>query len=155
MLRLQSTVCEFETAKARIFDGRGRDRAIALQFGHSYFVTASWNAGPAQRQPHVINAGHVLPMLVRNGTYAGPLQCKPSRPFGLGGPVVETAEQISSGRSGALHTDGITRLDLPGIILGEDRLADLLVRASLENLPAGNRAASRGSITSFHQPPAR
>ena len=84
-----------------------------------------------------INAGHVLPMLVRNGTYAGPLLCKPSRPFGLGGPVAEVAEQtLQPGDRVLFYTDGITEArSSDGAFFGDDRLADLLVRASLENLP--------------------
>jgi serine phosphatase RsbU (regulator of sigma subunit) len=114
------------------------DRAIATQFGNSYFVTGiigsldlhtgmlSW-----------INAGHVLPMLVRNGTYAGTLRCAPSRPLGLGGPVVEVAEHtLQRGDRVLFYTDGITEARSPdGSFFGDDRLADLLVRASLEQVP--------------------
>ena len=84
-----------------------------------------------------INAGHVLPMLVRNGTYDGPLRCLPSRPFGLGGPVVEVAEHsLQSGDRVLLYTDGISEARAStGLFFGDDRLADFLVRASLENLP--------------------
>jgi serine phosphatase RsbU (regulator of sigma subunit) len=84
-----------------------------------------------------INAGHVLPMLVRNGTYAGPLSCQPSRPFGLGGPVVEVAEQpLQSGDRVLFYTDGITEArSSNGSFFGDARLADFLVRASLEHLP--------------------
>jgi serine phosphatase RsbU (regulator of sigma subunit) len=85
-----------------------------------------------------INAGHVLPMLVRNGTYAGPLPCKPSHPMGLGGPVVEIAEQVlQSGDRVLFYTDGITEARAGNrSFFGDDRLADFLVRASLERLPA-------------------
>src|SRR5688572_8791520 len=60
------------------------DRSIATQFGDSYYVTGV--IGSLDVRSGIltwINAGHVLPMLVRNGTYAGPLRCKPSSPFGL------------------------------------------------------------------------
>ncbi|HEX2782018.1 MAG TPA: PP2C family protein-serine/threonine phosphatase, partial [Ilumatobacteraceae bacterium] len=61
------------------------DRSIAMQFGNSYFVTGLIGTLDLQSGDLTwINAGHVLPMLVRNGTYAGLLLCKPSRPFGLG-----------------------------------------------------------------------
>ena len=114
------------------------DRSIATQFGDSYYVTGlvgslNLHSGTLTW----ISAGHVLPMLVRNGTYAGPLPCKPSRPFGLGGPVAEVAEQtLQPGDRVLFYTDGITEARAPdGAFFGTDRLADLLVRASLENLP--------------------
>ncbi len=115
------------------------DESIATQFGDCYYVTGiigtvDLNAGILRW----INAGHVLPMLVRNGTYAGPLLCKPSHPIGLGGPVVEVAEhELQSGDRVLFYTDGITEARSPdGSYFGDDRLADFLVRASLERLPA-------------------
>ena len=114
------------------------DRSIATQFGDSYYVTAV--VGTLDLESGIlrwINAGHVLPMLVRNRTYAGPLRCTPSQPLGLGGPVAEVAEQpLQAGDRVLFYTDGITEARSPdGSFFGEDRLADFLVRASLENLP--------------------
>jgi hypothetical protein len=114
------------------------DASISAQFGSSYFVTGI--IGTLDLQTNTlrwINAGHVLPMLVRNGTYGGQLTCKPSRPFGLGGPVVEVAERsMQSGDRVLFFTDGITEARSPdGSFFGDDHLADFLVRASLENLP--------------------
>ncbi len=109
-----------------------------MQFGNSYYVTGLIGTLDLQHGTLTwINAGHVLPMLVRNGTYAGPLLCKPSRPFGLGGPVVEVAEQtLQPGDRVLFYTDGITEArSSDGSFFGDDRLADRLVRASLENLP--------------------
>jgi hypothetical protein len=114
------------------------DRCIATQFGNSYFVTGLIGTLDLHSGDLTwINAGHVLPMLVRNGTYAGQLRCTPSRPFGLGGPVVEVAQQtLQPGDRVLFYTDGITEARASdGSFFGEDRLADLLVRASLENLP--------------------
>jgi serine phosphatase RsbU (regulator of sigma subunit) len=114
------------------------DAAISTQFRHSYYVTAI--IGTLDAQTGIlrwINAGHVLPMLVRNGTYGGPLRCTPSKPLGLGGPVMEVAEhQLQSGDRVLFYTDGITEARSPDRqFFGEDRLADFLVRASLEQLP--------------------
>jgi hypothetical protein len=114
------------------------DRSIEAQFGDSYYVTGI--VGTLDLESGIltwINAGHVLPMLVRNGTYAGPLPCRPSKPFGLIGPVVEVAEQrLQPGDRVLFYTDGITEArSSDGSFFGEDRLADLLVRASLEDLP--------------------
>ena len=114
------------------------DRSIATHFGHSFYVTGLVGTLDLDLgQLSWINAGHVLPMLVRNGTYAGELLCQPSRPFGLGGSVSEVAEQtLQPGDRVLFYTDGITEARSPdGSFFGDDRLADLLVRASLENLP--------------------
>jgi hypothetical protein len=114
------------------------DRSIATHFGHSNYVTGLIGTLDLGRGTLTwINAGHVLPMLVRNGTYAGTLQCRPSRPFGLGGHVVEVAEEtLQRGDRVLFYTDGITEArSADGSFFGDDRLADLLVRASLENLP--------------------
>jgi len=126
-------------AELSLADAYGNvDQSIATQFGHSYYVTGIIGTLDQQRGTLTwINAGHVLPMLVRNGTYAGPLLCKPSRPFGLSGTVAEVAEQtLQPGDRVLFYTDGITEArSSDGSFFGEDHLADLLVRASLENLP--------------------
>lgn len=115
------------------------DAAISSQFGNSYFVTGIIGTLDLRSSTlSWINAGHVLPMLVRNGSYVGPLRCEPSRPFGLGGPVVEVAEEaLQTGDRVLFFTDGITEARASdGSFFGDDRLADFLVRASLEGLPA-------------------
>ena len=114
------------------------DALISAQFGSSYYVTGivgtlDLDTGTLRW----VTAGHVLPMLVRNGTYGGTLHCSPSKPFGLGGRVVEVAEQVlQSGDRVLFYTDGISEArSSDGSFFGNDRLADFLVRASLENLP--------------------
>ena len=114
------------------------DESISAQFGCSFYVTGIIGTLDLQTSTlRWVNAGHVLPMLVRNGTFAGPIRCEPSRPFGLGGPVVEVAEQVlQSGDRVLFYTDGISEArSSDGSFFGDDRLADFLVRASLENLP--------------------
>lgn len=114
------------------------DRSIATQFGRSYFVTAIIGSLDLQSGTLTwVNAGHVLPMLVRNGTYAGTLDCQPSRPLGLGGPVVEVAEVVlQRGDRVLFYTDGISESrSSDGSFFGDHRLADFLVRAALEDLP--------------------
>ncbi len=114
------------------------DQAIESQFGDCYYVTGVIGSLDARRGVLTwINAGHVRPLLVRNGTFVGQLQCAPSLPMGLGGAVVEVAEQpLQRGDRVLFYTDGITEARAPdGSIFGEDRLADLLVRASREDLP--------------------
>ena len=114
------------------------DRSIATQFGHSYSVTGIIASLDLRSGTLTwVNAGHCLPMLVRNGTYAGTLDCKPSLPIGLGGPVVEVAETVlQRGDRVLFYTDGITESrSADGSFFGDDRLADFFVRASLEQLP--------------------
>jgi serine phosphatase RsbU (regulator of sigma subunit) len=126
-------------AKISLADAYDRaDSSIATQFGNSNYVTAVIGTLDLQSGSFtLINAGHVLPMLVRNGTYAGPLHCKPSKPIGLGGLVVEVADHtLQPGDRVLLYTDGITEArSSDGSFFGDERLADLLVRASLEHLP--------------------
>lgn len=114
------------------------DRSIISQFGQSNFVTAIIASLDLRTGTLTwVNAGHVLPMLVRNRSYAGPLDCKPSQPLGLGGPVVQVAETVlQRGDRVLFYTDGITESRASdGSFFGSDRLADFLVRASLERLP--------------------
>ena len=122
---------------------RQADQTIARQFGHSYYVTGQF--GSIDLPTGVltwINAGHVLPMLVRNGSYAGELRCAPSVPLGLGGPVVEVAsEALQRGDRVLFYTDGITESRSPDrAFFGRDRLADFLVRAALDHVPVAETA---------------
>lgn len=53
-----------------------------------------------------LNAGHPLPLLVRDG-HVRELACRPSWPMGLGGTVAEIAvEQLQPGDSVLFYTDG-------------------------------------------------
>ncbi len=113
------------------------DRLIAKQFGDSFYVTGQIGAlDVATGILTWVNAGHVAPMLVRNGTYAGELDCSPSMPFGLGGPIVEVATaSLQRGDRVLFYTDGITESRSPdGAFFGRDRLSDFLVRSTLEQV---------------------
>ena len=117
---------------------RQTDQLIRDHFGQSCFVTGQ--LGSLDLQTGVltwINAGHPLPMLVRNGTYAGELQCAPSVPIGLDGPVVEVAtEVLQRGDRVLFYTDGITESkSADGAFFGIERLADFLVRSSHDDVP--------------------
>ena len=116
---------------------RQTDRRIAEQFGRSYYVTgqiASLDTSTGQLS--WLNAGHVLPLLVRDDSFVGELRCPASMPIGLGGPVVEIAvEQLQSGDRVLFHTDGVIESRSPdGTLFGVDRLADFLVRATLDRV---------------------
>lgn len=86
-----------------------------------------------------LNAGHPLPLLVRDGSYCGELPCRPSLPMGMGGTVREVAtEQLQPGDRVLFYTDGVTETrSATGEQFGLARLADLLVRAALEEVPPG------------------
>ncbi len=114
---------------------RQADRRIAEQFGHSYFVTGQIaTLELSSGRLTWLNAGHVLPLLVRNGSFVGELECTPSMPIGLGGPVVQIAvEPLQSGDRVLFHTDGVSESRSPdGTLFGTERLADFLVRATMD-----------------------
>ena len=94
-----------------------------------------------------LNAGHPLPLLVRDGSYVGELTCRPSLPMGLGGVVMEIAtERLQPGDRVLFYTDGVVETRGPdGEQFGLPRLTDLLVRASREEVRArGDRSAPLG-----------
>ena len=111
--------------------------AISAQFGHSYFVTGQVGAlVPDTGELTWLNAGHPLPLLIRDNSYVGELSCAPSLPMGLGGSVAEIAtEQLQPGDRVLFFTDGVTEAHSPqGEEFGVARLADLLVRATLDRV---------------------
>src|SRR4029078_12412542 len=113
------------------------DDLIATHFGHSFYVTGQLGSRDvATGRLRWITVGHVLPLLVRNGTFAGELVCAPSKPMGLGGKVVETAHHpLQSGDRGLFYSDGITESrSADGEFFGGDRLADYLVRSTLDRV---------------------
>ncbi len=119
------------------------DGLIESQFGNSNYVTGQF--GSLDSDTGVlswVNAGHVLPMLVRNNTYGGELSCAPSKPLGLGGSVVEIAtEHLQAADRVLFYTDGITESrSRGGALFGRERLADFLVRAALEEIPVAETA---------------
>ena len=123
---------------------RQADRIIAEQFGHSFYVTGQIaSLDLASGVLTWLNAGHPLPMLVRDGSYVGELQCGPSIPMGLGGDVIEVAtQQLQRGDRILFYTDGITEpLSPAGERFGVERLADFLVRATLDGVSATETSA--------------
>ena len=114
-------------------------RIIESQFSPGTFVTGQFGSlmlGTGELT--WINAGHPLPLLVRDGTSIGPLVCAPSMPLGLGDRVEEVrTTSLQPGDRLLFHTDGVIETRTPdGVEFGVDRLADHLVRASLDQTPA-------------------
>lgn len=132
---------------------RQADALIAEHFGNSSYVTGQFGSlDIASGTLTWINAGHLLPMLVRNGSYVGELQCRPSMPLGLGGPVVEIAnEPLQRGDRVLFYTDGISEsLSPDGGRFGQERLADFLVRATLDGLPGAETVRRLAAAVSTH-----
>lgn len=132
---------------------RQADEIIERHFGNSTYVTGQFGSlDLASGVLTWVNAGHLLPMLVRNGSYVGELQCAPSMPFGLGGPVVEIAnEPLQRGDRVLFYTDGISESLAPdGTRFGQDRLADYLVRATLDGLPGAETVRRLSAAVGTH-----
>lgn len=132
---------------------RQADELLSRHFGNSNYVTGQVaSLDLATGVLTWINAGHLLPLLVRNGTYAGELQCTPSMPMGLGGPVVQVAQEtLQRGDRVLFHTDGISESVSPsGGRFGLDRLADFLVRATLDDLPGAETVRRLSAAVGAH-----
>ena len=114
------------------------DEAIRAQAVEAAFVTGQM-ASLDLRSGELtwLNAGHPRPLLVRDGTFIGELSCRPSLPMGWGGGVVELAtEHLQPGDRVLFYTDGaVETRSASGELFGLPRLADLFVRASLEDVP--------------------
>jgi len=112
--------------------------AIRAQFGNSLFVTGQIASLELETGELTwINAGHPLPLLVRDASFAGELACRPSLPMGLGGEVVEMATvRLQPGDRVLFYTDGSVESRSPaGEPFGLPRLVDFLVRAAMDGFP--------------------
>ncbi len=113
------------------------DDVLAERYQGEAFVTgqlAQLNVANGELQ--WLNAGHPRPFLVRRGT-ATPLECRPSLPWGLGGPLREVAtETLDPGDGVVFYTDGVIegRPDV-GPAFGIDRFVHLLEQAGTSSQP--------------------
>jgi serine phosphatase RsbU (regulator of sigma subunit) len=128
--------------------------AIGTQFAGSGFVTGQLGRLDLDSGELTwINAGHPLPLLVRDGSFVGELACEPSLPMGLGGPVVEIAtEALQPGDHVLFYTDGVVETRSPqGDFFGVPRLADLFLRSTLEGVPPGETVRRlSASVTAYN-----
>ena len=134
---------------------RAAGELLETLFGGAAFVTAQLGSLTLETGDLTwLNAGHPLPLLVRDGAFIGELGCRPSLPMGLGGMVNEIAtEHLQSGDRVLFYTDGVVETRSPdsGEEFGVERLADLLVRATLDGVfPAETVRRLSTSIMSYN-----
>jgi serine phosphatase RsbU (regulator of sigma subunit) len=108
------------------------DAVIAEQFPASQFATAAI-ARLDKRNGRLewVNCGHPEPLIVRNGALVRLPSCPPARPLGLqSGRAELCSTRLQPGDRVVLYTDGVVEARSPsGEFFGEERLADLIVRA--------------------------
>lgn len=126
---------------------------LEAQFGDSAYVTG--NVGKLEVSTGVltwVNAGHPLPLLVRDG-HVHELACRASWPMGLGGKVVEVAvEQLQPRDSVLFYTDGaVESRPKNGEPFGIPRLMDHLAIAVREGMaPAETIRRLSTSIVAYN-----
>lgn len=127
--------------------------AIASQFSNRAFATGQIGSLDLQTgNLSWLNAGHPLPLLVRDGNFLHELTCRPSLPMGLGGSVSEVAvEHLQAGDRVLFYTDGaIESRSASGGPFGLPRLVDFVVRAAQERAaPAETLRALSGAILAY------
>jgi serine phosphatase RsbU (regulator of sigma subunit) len=84
-----------------------------------------------------LSAGHIGPVILRDGRIVKRLDAGRRLPFGFGsGPVTVAREALEPGDWVVLHTDGITEArDAAGEFFGEERLSDFLRREAAARRP--------------------
>ncbi len=128
---------------------------IDAEFGEECFVTAQLGSLALDSGELTwLNAGHPLPLLVRDGSYVGELECRASPPLGFGGSVAEIATvKLQPGDRVLFYTDGVTdtKAQDDDERFGVPRLADFLVRATLDGVfPAETVRRLSTTITTYN-----
>ena len=109
---------------------------LETHFGQNFYVTGQLGTLDVRTgQLSWVNAGHPLPLLVRDD-HVRELTCRPSWPMGLGGTVAEVAlHQLQPGDSVLFFTDGaVESRSAAGEPFGLSRLIDHLAVAVQEGL---------------------
>lgn len=114
------------------------DAVVAEQFQET-FVTGQLARLDLRSGEFVwVNAGHPPPLLLRQGKVEGPLACRPSRPWGLGGALREQATaQLRPGDSVIFYTDGVIEGRSPvGEAFGLERFIRAIGQATASGIPS-------------------
>ncbi|MGP3991771.1 PP2C family protein-serine/threonine phosphatase [Streptomyces sp. 3N207] len=120
------------------------DRAIAEQFGPDHFVTAQMmRLNITTGQLHWVNAGHPVPLLIRDRAVVQQLHTPTTLPVGFGGDEPKISEQtLQRGDRVLCFTDGlIEERGAGGEQFGEEQLIDWVNR--IEHTEEGVRAMVR------------
>lgn len=128
-------------------EGRTLDRmhanleaAMAKQFPQAFATGQLARIDLATGAMTWSNAGHPLPMLIRNGQFISELHCPPTPPWGLGAlseyeSAPTATEALEPGDSVLFYTDGVTEARLHnGERFGVERLADLAGQHASDHL---------------------
>jgi serine phosphatase RsbU (regulator of sigma subunit) len=117
------------------------DQAVAEQFGPDHFVTAQMmNLDITTGLFQWVNAGHPVPLLIRNEQVIRRMECPTTLPVGLGGACPSISRlQLQRGDRVLCYTDGvIEERDADGQSFGEQRLIRCVNR--LQHGEGGTRA---------------
>lgn len=136
----------------------GIDEAVTEHTRSDDYVTGQLaHLDIATGRLHWLNAGHPLPLLIRQGRVVASLSCSPRPPFGLGhllgGGATSLAEdQLEPDDAVLLYTDGIVEdRRRGGSDFGLERLADFLDRAFAAGLsPSETLRRLSHAIVDFH-----
>ena len=104
------------------------DEAVAIEgFSHEFVTGLLCLIDTDQMEATVVNAGHMPPLLWRNGNVDSLDEVKPTLPLGLGGTPSEVSIQLEPGDVLLLYTDGIVdAAPLEGSAWGLERLIERL-----------------------------
>jgi hypothetical protein len=114
------------------------DEAIISNFRGDFVTAQVAQVATTTGRLSWANAGHPLPMLVRDGVVVGELSCPPRPPVGVDLGAAETVVatvQLQRGDRVLFYTDGLVEGGRRGgSRFGVDRLADLLARAHADGV---------------------
>ncbi|MHB1716544.1 MAG: PP2C family protein-serine/threonine phosphatase [Acidimicrobiales bacterium] len=109
------------------------DAAVAREFPQAFATGQLARIDGETGAMEWTNAGHPLPLLIRNGKVIGELPCPATLPWGLGAldgvqvQVPLASEPLEPGDGVLFYTDGVVEAHLPGgEQFGIERLVDLL-----------------------------
>lgn len=114
------------------------DDLISRHFGRGTFATGVLISFDLRRgELRYLSAGHLNPLIIREGKVVRRLGAGRRLPFGLGGSASIGQEMLQPGDWLVLHTDGLTEARAAdATFFGEQRLKDFLEREAAAQRPA-------------------